>query len=111
MTAPRTVPGLFQRLLSLVEAVLRTPLSPLGNGLTNGEAEPAKFKETGIIQDLLSQGKRIPEDLDLLLGILQTMRARGLVDDREYIVRTFSSSVLSGKKVNECIRRWRNSFN
>jgi len=81
-------PGFLQRLRSLVEALFRAPPPLMGDGLNDADAQSSQA-ETGIIRDLISQGKRIPEDLDLLLEVLQTLRAKGLIDDRDYLVCVF----------------------
>ncbi|KAA8898494.1 putative fatty acid oxygenase PpoA [Sphaerosporella brunnea] len=82
----RESPGIFQRLRSLLEAVLRPPPPQLGDGLTDAEAEPTKVKETGIKEDLQSQGTRITKDIELLLDSLETFKNGGLINDRDYVV-------------------------
>jgi hypothetical protein len=41
-----------------------------------------------IVRDLDSQGMRIPQDLGILISLLQTAFNHGLVDDKKFLVRS-----------------------
>jgi hypothetical protein len=77
------VPGLsfFQRFRSLFAAIVRPPPPLLGDGRASSEVHT-----TGLIQDLASQAKRIPENFDLVMSLAKSLADGGLIDDRQYVV-------------------------
>lgn len=73
------------QLIQLVNASLR-PLPPrFGDGRYDADISPHDLK-TGIIKDLVAQGHRIPEDIDLLINFIETEARGGYMDDRKYLV-------------------------
>lgn len=59
----------------------------LSNG-TNGNIARTSTPNllTGILQDLASQGRRVPDDISILLSAVETEFKGGLQDDRKYLV-------------------------
>ena len=56
-----------------------------------GLTDPSRLK-SGIIGDLLSQSKRIPADLHLLLQLIDLKSAGGYEDDSKYVVTPYLNS-------------------
>lgn len=75
-------PTILQRLRFLISEMGWTSPALLGDGRELHD-DP---KTSGIIEDLKSQGSRIPENLDLLMDIIAGFSRGGLIDDREYTV-------------------------
>ena len=75
----------INQLIQLINAYFR-PLPPrFGDGRYDSDVSPEDLK-TGIIQDLVAQGNRIPEDIDLLINVLHTEAQGGYQDDKKYVV-------------------------
>ncbi|KAI5810761.1 fatty acid oxygenase, partial [Pyronema omphalodes] len=73
--------GFIQRFRSLFTAIVRPPPPLLGDGRGSSEVQT-----TGLIQDLASQAKRIPENFDLVMALAKSLADGGLIDDRQYVV-------------------------
>lgn len=64
-------------------------LERLGKAMAGGDAGQAGslyslLKNVG--SDLVSQGKRIPDDIGILFSLAETELANGLTDDKKYLV-------------------------
>jgi hypothetical protein len=85
-------PSFPKRLLQFLKAPFRHPSSdkePTDTSNENyergGHADPSQLKSS-IINDLLSQSKRIPADLHLLMQLIDMKSAGGYEDDSKYVV-------------------------
>ena len=66
----------------------------LVNGLTNGTERHSGAATrtstpnllTSILQDLASQGRRVPDDISILLSAVETEFKGGLQNDKKYLV-------------------------
>ena len=61
-------------------------------------ASPAVTPEgllANITRDLISQDKRVPQDIGILISLLDTAINHGLVDDRKYLVRHDEAACLA----------------
>jgi hypothetical protein len=105
MATNGSISTLLEQIKQLVHASLR-PLPPrFGDGRYNSDVSPEQIK-TGIVKDLASQAARVPEDIDLLVNIIQILYRNGLQNDSKYFVRSLNCACdadLSG--------RWRSSSN
>ncbi|KAL3419627.1 linoleate diol synthase [Phlyctema vagabunda] len=72
----------FEALKAVVETALK-PLPKSIDGRYDAEAVPEVVK-TGLVKDLISQVKRLPEDAQVLEQFLKTLLAGGLIDDKTY---------------------------
>jgi hypothetical protein len=84
-------PSFAKRLSQSFKAPFRHASSNKSNGASNenyersGHADPSHLKNS-IINDLLSQSKRVPADLHLLLQLIDMKSAGGYEDDSKYVV-------------------------
>ena len=69
----------------LLNASLRAPPPKYGDGRYEADYSPTGTK-TGILKDLASQAMRVPQDLDLAIDFMGTLRNGGLQDDSKYMV-------------------------
>jgi len=77
-------PSFSNRLSQFLKAPFRHGSSNVRHD-RHGSADPTALKG-GIISDLVSQSKRIPADLHLLLQLIDMKSAGGYEDDSRYVV-------------------------
>jgi hypothetical protein len=83
------------------EILVENTTPPIGPGSIPA-VTPASIVINGT-RDLLSQATRIPDDVGVLISLLQTASNHGLVDDRKYLVSflvclvALADEVLGGK--------------
>lgn len=69
----------------LLNASLRAPPPKYGDGRYEADVSPTETK-TGILKDLASQAMRVPQDINLMIDFMGTLRQGGLQDDSKYLV-------------------------
>jgi len=87
-------PSFAKRLSQLLRAPFRSnaPSENKSNDNSNekherrGHADPIHLRNS-IIKDLMSQSKRIPADLHLMMQLIDMKSAGGYEDDSKYVVR------------------------
>jgi len=75
-------------LLNGLQALIRQATRPMptsSDGLYDSDVIPKAIKPS-VVQDLLSQIQRTPDNVELLLQLEQVLLSGGLVDDRKYVV-------------------------
>jgi hypothetical protein len=66
------------------QMLVQNSIPPIGPGSV-AKVTPASLL-VNVAKDLASQGKRIPEDIGVLMSLLETKVNNGLIDDRKYLV-------------------------
>lgn len=91
-------PSFAKRLSQFLKAPFRNASSNnKSNDISNencerdGHTDPSHLKNS-IIKDLLSQSKRIPADLHLLMQLIDMKSAGGYEDDSKYVVCPYMNS-------------------
>jgi hypothetical protein len=101
---PSNSPSLVRRASQLVKGSFRQPPSNFGDGTPDSGPDPKTLK-AGIIKELASQSKRVPQNLHLLIQMIDMQAHGNYADDSHWVVFPpigMSLNVLVGRSHSAC---------